>query len=84
MTAPTIPCTRCHGNGHARLKGPLLRTYNAIAKLGQPTVPEIVRALGEQVHPTAVNRRVERLKAMRLIRSRAKAHDGVRYTTVSS
>lgn len=82
MNAPFIPCTRCHGNGHSQLKGPLLRTYNAIVKLGRPTVPEIVRSLGEKVHPTAVNRRVERLKAMRLIKSRAKAHDGVRYFTV--
>lgn len=82
MTAPVIQCTRCHGNGHSQLKGPLLRTYNAIVKLGSPTVPEIVQHLGEAVHPTAVNRRVERLKAMRLIKSKVKQHDGVRYLTV--
>lgn len=77
-SAPTIECPKCH-SGQLKLQGPLLRTYQAIVDMGSPTVPEIAEHLNEKLHPTAVNRRVERLMQMQLIRARFKKHDGVRY-----
>jgi len=78
MTAPTIECPKCH-SGKLALQGPLLRTYEAIVTLGSPTVPEIAEHLNESIHATAVNRRVERLLTMNLIRCKFKRHDGMRY-----
>lgn len=81
MATPTLLCPRCR-EGHVTLGGPLLRTFKAIQDLSNPTVPEIVRHLREGVHPTAINRRVERLMQLKLVRRKSIPHDGIRYSPV--
>jgi len=78
MHSPNVPCAYC-GND-TELTKPLLRTYNAIGKLGNPTVPELVDHLKERVHHTAINRRVERLLEKNLIKRKTVPHDGIRYS----
>jgi len=74
-----LPCDCCDGKGIKHLERPLLRTYNAISELVHPTIPEIGDYLKERVHHTAINRRVERLMAKKLVKRKKIPHDGVRY-----
>ena len=83
MDAPLIHCPRCNGEGKLNLSGPLLRTYNAILGLQSPTMGQLAKFLGENVHPTAINRRVDRLMQMKLVRRRLRKHELPRYLPVS-
>lgn len=67
--SPTIRCPNCNGKGEAKLPPALKRCFNAIVKLGRPSIKELHGHLGEDIDTTAVNQRVSRLITLKLVRN---------------
>lgn len=71
---PTIPCQRCNGTRRQPMPAVLHETLTAIKELGKPSMVEIHAHIskGKPVDrkrcPTAVNRRVERLIGLKLVK----------------
>lgn len=74
MKDATIRCPACNGNGKTPLKPKLKRCFDAINRLGNPSVPEIFKELHEPVDHTAINQRVRRLVGFRLVKRTNKQH----------
>jgi pantothenate kinase-related protein Tda10 len=68
MQIPIITCSNCQGSGKTKLSMVMLRTLIAIEQLGTPTIPEIYKRLNEPKHPTALNQRIKKLLALKLIK----------------
>ena len=68
MKNPLIRCRSCKGKGRLELAGPLAETYQAIQKLGSPSIPQVWRAIGNGMTQSGANRRVERLVGLGLIK----------------
>lgn len=79
MKRPLVDCSFCRGQGARPLSPPLYRCLQAIRALGTPTVPEIAGSLKEDVHPTAINRRVKALMGLHLVHSVRNGCGVVRY-----
>lgn len=83
MPTKTVKCSKCAGSGKAILSPVLYRTLNAITGLGRPTIPELRRYLAEKsLHPTAINRRVKKLTALKLVHRINKRNAETRYRVV--
>jgi len=69
MREPTIPCQKCKGRGTRPLSPPLLRVFKTIARLGQPTCPEIFQEINiDYQDSTVANQYVKRLLKWKLIK----------------
>lgn len=73
----TIKCPTCNGSGKATLSKKMQAVVDAVDKLRNPTSPQIYRSLpesvlrskgGRKIVPTAINRRVQRLVDMGILR----------------
>lgn len=75
--APTFPCPKCAGVGKLALNKFLLETLQTVKKLRGATAKEIHFALnaGENIHTTAINNRLEDLRALGLV-IRNRSEDG--------
>lgn len=66
---PKVPCTVCKGSGCAKMPAKLLRTYHAIASSETPlSIPELAKKSREGNIQTAMNKRVNRLLELGLIK----------------
>lgn len=74
-----ILCEHCQGGGRRPLGDALFRCLSAIALLGRPSIPEIARSLKEDVHPTAINRRVKTLVKLKLVKAQRNGGGVYRY-----
>lgn len=80
---PTIKCAACNGKGYRKLSGPLHRALHIIQRSPKPiSIPELISKLGESVGDTAINKRVNSLVAMKLVKVR-KSSPGVRRFVVN-
>ena len=76
MQAPTVKCKSCHGTGNRDISKPLLRTLKSIVANAPISIPELIAKTSEKVEATAINKRVNSLLALKLIRVASK--NGVR------
>jgi len=70
----TMKCRKCNGTGRTPLYPALREVLTVLEKLGPLKIPEIYEALPSRntICATAVNRRVERLVKMKLVKKVAK------------
>lgn len=70
MKRPQISCRKCEGSGAVDLEDSLWNTLQVLAKLKRATAPEIFeQSQGENafIKVTAINRRLEDLRALNLV-----------------
>jgi len=59
---PIIECHRCHGKGQVEMSDELFETLKAVGK--ESTVDNVLTKLKWRGHPTAINNRLEELRAL--------------------
>lgn len=64
---PTIECPTCGGSGRAPLPDALQETLNVLPRRGQFTAAEIHAKIPGKVEVTAINNRLESLRALSLL-----------------
>lgn len=78
-------CPRCKGRGHLKLALHYQQTLHAIRQLGKPTIQELRVELGENgLVPTAINKRVERLAALGVVKVFRNQRGAMRVSAVRS
>ena len=65
-----LTCPRCRGTGKLPLKPYLARTMAAVPRTDTITAAALLRRLGDAVTVNAIVNRLEKLRALRLVRRR--------------
>lgn len=81
----SMKCPRCKGRGHLKLATHYRQTLQAIRLLGKPTIQELRGKLDVNgLVPTAINKRVERLAALGMVKVFRNQQGAMRVSAVRS